>query len=362
VSRAIRVRQEVKRRAVWKIATPLSFCLICAAFAVAQQSSETQSPASDAGIQPLRISSQVVLLDAVVENRKTGNPIEGLEANDFAVAEDGKPQRIIYFSHDQLPLSVVFLFDLTDTVRPVLKPLAQAAQEMLGHLKPGDQVSIMVFSSHTELLQDFTADRSLAAAAVERASRMKTSEGTFIHEDMNEAIQQALKSTVPDCRRVMVWLTDGTANFENSFTRQAIGKQAPAHLHTKKEATVKLMASGVVVAALIERSALTDAVVTAADVSPFSFLYGGRIGDISNYAEITGGPVLNSGRKDVAERLSKLIDDLRGRYTLGYEPLNPRRAGSFCKLRVTLLDAAYQAHGGLRKSDVVVLSKRGYYR
>jgi len=85
--------------------------------------------------------------------------------------------------HDQLPLSVVFLFDLAETVRPTLKPLAQGAYEMLGHLKPQDEVSIMVFSSHTELLQGFTTDRALASAAIARASEMKSTEGTFIHED-----------------------------------------------------------------------------------------------------------------------------------------------------------------------------------
>jgi hypothetical protein len=98
----------------------------------------------------IRVSSQFVVLDALVENRKTGNLVDNLEAKDFQVAEDGNPQRISYFSHDQLPLSVFFLFDLTDTVRPTSKPLAHGAYEMLGHLKPQDELSIMVFSSHTD--------------------------------------------------------------------------------------------------------------------------------------------------------------------------------------------------------------------
>jgi uncharacterized membrane protein len=73
--------------------------------------------------------------------------------------------RASYFSRDQLPLSVVFLLDLTETVQPILKPLAEGAVEILGHLKPQDQVAVMVFSSHTELLQDFTTDRQLAPEA-----------------------------------------------------------------------------------------------------------------------------------------------------------------------------------------------------
>jgi len=46
---------------------------------------------------------------------------------DFRLYENGVLQRISYFSQDELPLSVVFLFDLTDSVRPVLKPLAEGA-------------------------------------------------------------------------------------------------------------------------------------------------------------------------------------------------------------------------------------------
>ena len=234
-------------------------CLIFGVSVAAQNNTQASPPSPDTRTPVIRVSSQLVVLDALVENGKTGNLVDNLEIKDFQVSEDGIPQSISYFSHDQLPLSVVFLFDLTETVQPTLKPLARGAYEMLSHLKPQDEVSIMVFSSHTELLQGFTTDRALASAAIERASEMKSREGTFIHEDMYEAIDQAGKSTAPESRRVLVWLTDGTANFENSLTQKTIGQQAPARLHTKEEATTKLLNSGVVVAALIDRSAKTDA-------------------------------------------------------------------------------------------------------
>jgi VWFA-related protein len=345
-----------------KLPIALYFCLICAALPAAGQSTQAPPQPADPEPPPIRVSSQFVVLDAVVEHAKTGDPVDNLQAADFLVAEDGQPQRITYFSHDQLPLSVVFLFDLTDTVRPVLKPLAQGAFELLGHLKPQDEVSIMVFSSHTELLQDFTTDRALAAAAIAKASHMKSREGTFINEDVYEATEQALKSTLPESRRVLVWLTDGTANMENSFTQRTIGKSAPARLHTKQEATTHLLRTGVVVAALIDRSAETDALVAATDINPLSFFAASRIGDVDKYAEVTGGPVLKSGKKEVAARLATLIDQLRGRYTIGYEPSTPKPPGSFCKLQVALTSAAYKEHAGSRKSDIFVRSKRGYYR
>ena len=309
----------------------------------------------------IRVSSQFVVFDVLVENKQTGAPVGNLRAGDFEVLEDGKPQTVAYFNHDQLPLSVVFLFDLTQTVQPILKPLALAAHEVLTHLKPQDEISVMVFSSHTSLLQDFTTDRDLASAAVERASNMKTAQGTFIHEDVYEAIDQALTSKAAGSRRVMVWLTDGTANFENSFTQKTIGDEAPPLLHNKQEATAKLMQSGVTAAALIDRSPGTDAFIAVADVTPLSLFAGGRIGDIHRYADMTGGPILKSAKKDVAARLAELIDQLRARYTLGYKPVAGKPPGSFCRLQVHL-SAAYLERTHTRKQDVIVRVRDGYLR
>jgi VWFA-related protein len=337
----------------------LSICL-CAVAAAAQQARPAQAP--DGDVPVLHIASNFVLLDALVSKRATGNLVGDLQPEDFRVEEDGAPQTISYFSHDRLPLSIVFLFDLTETVRPVLKPLAEGAKEMLAHLKPEDEVSIMVFSSHTELVQGYTTDRSVAVAAIGKAAGMSSSDGTFIHEDMYEAIDQATKSTAPESRRVLVWLTDGTSNLENAMTRRAIGKGAPAQLHSKQQSTEKLLRSPVVVAGLIDKSPMTDVLVATLDVTPFAFISGAREGDIANYAAMTGGPVLKTSKKEVAARLSELIDELRGRYTLGYKSSNTKPAGTFVKLKVTLTREAERKHPDLRGWDAAVRAKRGYYR
>jgi VWFA-related protein len=315
-------------------------------------------PASPAATTTLRVTTRYVMLDALVENKKTGALAGGLDAKDFRLSEDGVPQRITDFSHDQLPLSVVLLFDLTDTVRPVLKPLAAGAAEILGHLKAQDQVAVMVFSSHTEVLQPFTGDRALAAAAIEKASAMKSEDGTFIHEDMYEAVDEALQSPVADSRRVLVWLTDGTSNFENSLTQKTIGKGAPEHLHSNEEATEHLERSGVVAGALIDRSPATDALVTASYVNPLSFLVGARVGDIDKYAELTGGPVLKSGKQEIPIKLAAMLDELRGRYTLGYKPSVAKPDGSFCKVELKLAPNTDHA----KNKQLAVRTRRGYYR
>jgi VWFA-related protein len=335
------------------IAVTLS--ILCFTTGLAQQAS------SEPDAVTIRVSSQFVLLDALVEN-KTGQTIGNLGAKDFLLTEDGVRQNISYFTHDQLPLSIVFLFDLTETVQPILEPLAEGASTILSHLKQQDEVSVMVFSSHTQLLQSFTTDRTLAAQAIEKASKMKSKEGTFIHEDVYEAVDQGMKSAIPDSRRVLLWLTDGTANFQNSLTQQTIGREAPAQLHNREEATSSLVHSGITIAALIDRSAKTDAFVAAMDINPFAFIAGGRIGDIHRYADITGGPTLSTTKKDVAIRLAELLDLLRQRYTLGYRPSNSRPAGTYCKLHLALDPLAHKERTELPKGGVLLRFKQGYYR
>src|SRR6476620_6003715 len=78
-----------------------------------------------------RVSVRLVNVDVQVSARKTHKTIRNLRQDDFEIYEDNVRQQITSFSQDQLPLSIVFLFDLTDSVRPVLKSLAAGAMEAL---------------------------------------------------------------------------------------------------------------------------------------------------------------------------------------------------------------------------------------
>jgi VWFA-related protein len=305
--------------------------------------------------QTIHVDTQLVLLDALVENKKTGLTVDMLSAKDFRLSEDGVPQTISYFSRDQLPLSVVLLFDMTETVHAALGPLAQAGLEVLGHLKREDEVAVMIFSSRTELLQGFTTNRPLAAEAIKTASWMADVEGTFLDEDMFEAVEQAMRAKAGS-RRVLLWLTDGTANQENAFTRATIGQHSAAHLHSQPEAMMRLLQSGAVVAALIDRTAETNRAIMDSGAT------GTRLGDIDQYAKATGGPVLSTRTKEAAGHLSLLIDQIRSRYTLGYKPAGVEPQGKFCKLGLQLSPAFLQDNPELRKQGLLVLTRAGYYR
>jgi len=339
------------------VSSPTQFASLVAVLLLAQMGwAQSPESATASGAATIHVDAQLVLLDAVVENKKSGQAVETLSAKDFQIAEDGVPQTITYCSRDQLPLSVVLLFDMTETVHAALEPLARAAMETLGHLKPEDEVAVMIFSSRTELLQDFTKNRALAANAIKTASWMADVEGTFLDEDMFEAVEQAMKARTPGNRRVLVWLTDGTANEQNSMTRATIGQHSPAHLHSQQEAMTRLLQSGAVVSALIDRTAETNRAIME------SAMGGTRLGDIDQYAKATGGLVMGTSTREAADRLALLIDRMRARYTLGFKPTRVEPQGKFCKLSLQLNPEFLRDHHELRKSDFVVLTKSGYYR
>lgn len=324
----------------------LLFASLLSTLPAQQPATEPQS-APESPVLTLHVSTQLVLVDASVEHRKTGEPIEGLTPADFMLTEDGVPQMVTSLSEAQLPLSVVLLFDLTDTVHPVLLHLSNGAATVLRHLRPQDEVAVMTFSSGAKVVQGFTHDRMTAVEGIDAASASyDPSEPTFLFEDLWQASQQTARSRLPDARRVQIWLSDGSANDEER--ERHLARHAPAVLHTETEAADALLHSEAVVGTLIERSPI-----------PLST---GRFGDLERYAASTGGPVLYATSNNVEQQMTLLLDRLRARYTLGYRPSVAHAAGTVCHLQVTLSPAFFAAHPAVRARDVTLRSRGSYVR
>jgi hypothetical protein len=314
----------------------------------------SSSSAQDAA-PVFRSTSELVLVDVQVINKKTKTATATLQQQDFQVSEDGALQGIKFFGRDTLPLSIVFLFDLTDSVRSVLKELAGGAKVALAHLKPEDEVAVMVYAASARMVDDFTTDRARSVAAIEKAARDESEEAAFFNEAVYQAAMQLERSANPSSRRVVIWLTDNLPNVPTEWMRADHGASVPkGALHTEKEAIRALHETGVVVAPLLKSSLFWH--VFSLTEAPWRGGY--PPGDAHKYAEWTGGQAMNlSGGKRADERLAQLIDDLRSRYTIGYQPLDAKPPGTFCKLRVTLAPG-----GPLRAKDWNVLARTGYYR
>src|ERR1044071_9223825 len=121
-----------------------------------------QSPAPP-GEQSLRLRADLVLVDVLPVQKKTGRIIADLKHEDFEVYEDGIKQTVSHFSRDKLPVSLILLVDRAGCVNPFNDQIRAATVNAIGHLKPEDEVAIMTFSNKVALFQPFTRDRKTVA-------------------------------------------------------------------------------------------------------------------------------------------------------------------------------------------------------
>src|SRR5580692_12359011 len=179
---------------------PAIFLLLAAAYAPAQQTGQNKPP-GESGTFTVTVKSQLVVETVVVKD-KQGKPIPGLTAQDFAITEDGAPQKITFCEHQNLaanalPLPVAppgseelklykrlvrtqvtpeapdseryknrrllaLYFDMS-AMRPAdqLRALSAAEQFLRTQMTTVDLVAILRYQGGSvDILQDFTADRN----------------------------------------------------------------------------------------------------------------------------------------------------------------------------------------------------------
>jgi VWFA-related protein len=131
----------------------------------------------------------MVLVDVVVTD-KQGNPVPGLRAEDFALEENGKSQKIIsvttppqtepaalppgiYSNRAQFrspggPITVMLL----DVINTAFSDQGYARRQMLSFVrdqyKPGQRMAVFTLTGSLNVLQDFTSDPQVLYLALQR--------------------------------------------------------------------------------------------------------------------------------------------------------------------------------------------------
>lgn len=307
--------------------------------------STTIGAQSDSLPGPTRIRSEVdvVLTDVLVAQRKTGRIVGDLKKEDFILFEENVGQEITHFSHDQLPLSVVLLVDRGGCLDPFGEEVRAATREALQFLKAGDEVALMSFGATTEVIHEFTQDRTAIAEALEHVPEAAEGEPHCYNRAFYEVARYLREASQPNGRRAIIVITATTTHFD-----------CPGPSAT--EARDAILESGAVVCGLIPRSAFQqfeNGVVRVA--GSFSRLFKIPVLDLKKLAEESGGEIFSDKAKDLRQTFTRLIDRLRTRYTLGFVSSNTPRDGSFRRLKVTLSPEVEKREGKL-----MIRSRRGY--
>ena len=126
----------------------------------------------------LRENAYEVRLNASVFDQ-TGRSVETLGKDAFHVYEDGVPQTIASFRHEDLPVSLGILIDSSGSMLYKRAAVDQASLDLVKLSNPEDEAFLVDFSYEAFIDQDFTNDINKLQQGL---SYIKSSGGTAIYD------------------------------------------------------------------------------------------------------------------------------------------------------------------------------------
>jgi len=273
------------------------------------------------GTYVIRKDVDEVLLHATVIDDKQ-HIVTNLDRNSFAVFEDGKPQTIISFHHEDIPLAMGVVIDNSGSMREKRAKVNQAALNLVRSSNPEDEVFVVNFNDEYYLDQDFTNDLLKLKEALDKIDARG---GTALYEAL-VASADHLKLYGRLERKVIFVVTDGEDNASRENLEQTV-KQL------QEENSPSVYAIGILGDEEHPKRARRA---------------------LETIAQRTGGLAFFPKTLDEVDEISRQIaHDLRNQYIIGYKPTNPRSSGGFRQIRV---EAKGRGHGKL-----TVRTKSGYY-
>ena len=292
-----------------------------AAAASTQPQTSQQQNTEDNGTFVIRKDVDEVVLHATVADDRQ-RIVTDLDKSAFTVLEDGKPQAIISFHHEDIPVAIGILIDNSGSMREKRAKVNQAALNLVRSSNPQDEVFVVNFNDEYYLDQDFTNDLLKLKEALEK---IDAKGGTALYEAV-VASADHLKRDARLERRVLFVVTDGEDNASRESLEQAV-KQL------QEENGPSVYAIGI----------LGD------EEHPKRARHALEI-----IAQRTGGLAFFPKTLDEVDEISRQVaHDIRNQYTIGYKPTNPRSSGGFRQIRV---EAKAKGHG-----KMMVRTKSGYY-
>ncbi|HTW66439.1 MAG TPA: VWA domain-containing protein [Bryobacteraceae bacterium] len=155
----------------------------------------------------VRVDAQVV--DS--GNRAIGH----LHAGDFALRLNGHTVPIRNFASENMPLDVLFLLDVSASMRPHVQRIADASGQALTVLGKNDRMGIMVFDRYTRVRLPFNSNPQEVQRGFDRLLREERfNGGTDITRAMFDAADYIGREGRRDARRAIIILTDDQTEFD----------------------------------------------------------------------------------------------------------------------------------------------------
>jgi Ca-activated chloride channel homolog len=331
-----------------------------------EEQKEEQKVDKSAPTSAITISTDVVNVEAVVYNKKTGAIIQGLKKEDFEIYEDGLKQEIENFATPEAPVTMVLLLEYSKLVDLLGSPaggyfeygrveiLRPAYEFVARFVQPKDFISVVAFDIRPTPIVDFTDNKQKLMGAIQLLIRNNPA---FSESNFFDALKFVLRGGKGDA----VVLEDGKQETDTK------GQVDYAGLYEVNARTAILyIGSGLDTFSkinfdearkIVENSGVPIYVIGTGNL--FLKMYDnhpaldpsrGGLGitgipdrltmlqaqnTLKTFATATGGqyyPVTFAGEiPNVLQSISALV---RNQYSLGYVPTNTRKEGKRRKIQV----------------------------
>lgn len=300
-------------------------------FAVAPLSGQNPGgvPLPGDGNARLRVDVDVVTVHVTVTD-PYNRLVTGLGREHFEVFEDKEQQDILYFSNEDVPISLGIVFDLSDSMKSSAK-LNRASQAVIQFMKtanPADEFFVVTFSDAPHKITGFTS----SIEEVQNSLLYIEPKGrTALLDALYLAINTMRQANNP--KKAILVFSDGGDNHSRYSAKDI--KAAV------RESDIQIYSIGIFDP--ISRREAPEIIWGPSLLREISEITGGRLFPIEVY-----------NLNDLPDVAAKISIELRNQYVIGYRPTNTRRDGNWRKIQVKI-----NAPKGLPPLNVY--SRSGYY-
>jgi len=153
-------------------------------------------------VETLKIDTDLVTVPLIATDR-SGMYVTDLRKEEFTITEDDVAQEIAFFGKVAAPFHVVLLLDTSSSTRDKLKEIQRAADAFVDQLQPSDRVKVIAFDDNVNDLNEFTSDRALLHAAIDKT---KSGQGTKVYDAVELAMNTIRRI---NGRKAIVLFSDG---------------------------------------------------------------------------------------------------------------------------------------------------------
>jgi Ca-activated chloride channel family protein len=261
------------------------------------QADQPEAPMFSAGVD-------LVVLHPAVRDRK-GGFVSDLRKENFQVFEDGKPQTIRVFQHEDVPVAVGLVVDNSGSMGRKRDEVTAAALAFVRSSNPQDEMFVVNFNERVSFGLRNTALFSARPGELEAALNDVPANGkTALYDAIDAGLAHLNRATLD--KKVLIVISDGGDN----ASRHTLGS-------------------------VLERAGRSKAIIYTVglfddddeDSNP---------GLLKKIASVTGGEAyLPKETAKVVPICRRIAEDIRNQYTIGYVSSNPKLDNSYRTVRVT---------------------------